>query len=232
MSRRERFRDLTRDDIKRLARQQMSESGTAALSLGAIARAMDLTPSALYRYYASRDELITALIIDAYNALADALVAAAAAYAATDYLGRLLATSLAYRVWALQQPVDFLLIFGNPIPGYQVPDAATVEAAQRVFSAFLGILQAGADAGVLRPLAEHVRLAAALGAPVPQHSALRLTQAAVGLSGVAAWTKLHGMVMLELVGHLPFAIADPGQFYHAECLRLLDELIVSTADSS
>jgi AcrR family transcriptional regulator len=227
MSRRERIREGTREEIKALAREQMTASGTAALSLGAIARSMEMVPSALYRYYRSRDELITALIVDAYHALADALFAAASLYQANDYRGRLLAASLAYREWAVGHAVDFLLIFGNPIPGYEAPAQETEPAALRLFSQFLQIMQEAYVAGVLRPPAPHEALVARgqIGKPIwyPAIDAL------VNYTGVACWSRIHGMVMLELTGHLHPGL-EPARFYHSECERILVELGLVTGD--
>lgn len=226
MSRRERIREGTREEIKGLARQQMAASGTASVSLGAIARAMELVPSALYRYYASRDELITALIIDAYEALADALNEAAAAQPADNYGARLLAASLAYRAWAVARPVDFLLIFGNPIPGYIAPSEQTVPAAIQVFSAFLSIMQEAYAAGKLDPPAAHRRAAAPID---PARTIAKWhpgIDPLVNYSGIACWSKLHGMVILELTGHLAPGL-DLATFYHGECLLLLADIGLS-----
>jgi AcrR family transcriptional regulator len=223
MSRRERMREGTREEIKALARQQMAASGTAAVSLGAIARAMDLVPSALYRYYASRDELITALIIDAYEGLAEALSAAAAVQPNERYGARLLATSLAYRAWAVAQPMDFLLIFGNPIPGYHAPLEETLSAALKVFSAFLTIMQEAYAAGELNPSAAHRQASAAID---PDQTIARWNPGIdplVSYSGIACWAKLHGMVMLELTGHLAPGLDLPS-FYRGECLLLLADI--------
>jgi AcrR family transcriptional regulator len=226
------MRAITRDEIKALARKQMAENGTASLSLGAIARAMDLTPSALYRYYASRDDLITALIIDAYNALADALEAAADARPRDDYAGRMLATSLAYRAWALEHPVDFLLLFGNPIPGYQVLAEQTKGAAERVFDAFLVQMQVAYDAGALRPDEERYRLAPEMCPESHDVQRNRPYTPVVDYTGVACWSKLHGMVMLELTGYLPSAVGDAGRFYYIECVRLQTELNITPPDAA
>ena len=117
MSRRDRMRDLTIAEIKATARQQMAESGTAGVSLSAIARAMELSAPALYRYFASRDDLVTALIVDAFNDLADDDPGGRSRLWRPAYADRLLAC-LAYREWAIAHPVDFQLIYGNPIPGY------------------------------------------------------------------------------------------------------------------
>src|SRR5947208_2680318 len=103
--------DLMIEAIKNAARQQMASEGTAAISLRAIARALDVTAPALYRYFTDRDDLITDLIVDAFNALADALVAADAEQARDDYGARLIATLLMYRRWAIEHPTDFKLIY-------------------------------------------------------------------------------------------------------------------------
>lgn len=231
MARRERMRTITQEEIKALARRQMAEGGTAAISLNAIARAMDLTAPALYHYFASREALLTALIIDAYNQLADALAAAAAAHPATAYAERLYAASLAYRGWALEHPTDFLLIFGNPIPGYDAPADQTSLAARRVFAVFLNQMQAAADAGKLRLDPRHIRLAPSLcplSADEPDHTA----DPEVRLAGIAAWTVIHGIVILELVGQLHHTISNGGQFYAEECRALLAGMGLELADTS
>ncbi|MBZ0286445.1 MAG: WHG domain-containing protein, partial [Anaerolineae bacterium] len=124
----------TQAAIKAIARRHMAEQGTAAVGLRAIARDLDMTAPALYRYFPSLDDLITALIVDAYNANADAMAEADAAQPPTDYLARLLAALNAYRDWALAHPVDFQLIYGNPIPGYHAPAEITIPAARRNFA--------------------------------------------------------------------------------------------------
>src|SRR5262245_45041432 len=122
----ERLREAAIAEIKAIARQQMAEQGQAALSLGAIARAMGMTTPALYRYFESRDALITALIIDAYEALAIALEQADSATRSDDYATRFRAMARAYRDWAVAHPHEYALIYGTPIPGYHAPRERTV----------------------------------------------------------------------------------------------------------
>jgi AcrR family transcriptional regulator len=221
MSRRERFREATKEEIKALAREQMATSGTASLSLNAIARSMEVVPSALYRYYSSRDDLLTALIIDAYNALADALVAAGAGYQKEAYSARLLAVSLAYRDWAVAHPVDFLLIFGNPIPGYEAPSHQTGPAAVRLFAQFLQIMQEAYVAKALTPPPTHVALVAAAQLENPEwHPGI---DPLVNYTGVACWTRIHGIVMLELTHHLHAGLGA-ALFYRNECERILADI--------
>ena len=132
-TRREKQHISTQEEIKQVARRLMAEQGTAALSSRMIAREMGLTAPALYHYFASRDELITALIVDAFNALADALEEARDEAATGSAREQLVQTLLTYRRWALEHPIDFQLIYGNPIPGYEAPRELTVPAAERGF---------------------------------------------------------------------------------------------------
>jgi AcrR family transcriptional regulator len=198
MSRRERLRENTIEEIKSTARQQMAESGTTALSLNAIARAMEISTPGLYRYFASRDDLVTALIADAYNDLADALEAAALGIPREAYYERILATVLAYREWALSHPVDFTLIYGNPIPGFHAPEEVTTPAARRGFAAILRILAEAEQAGALNPSPEYRQLPPELRPafqPIDgeQSPAVPETVLYIGLVG---WTHMHGMLLL------------------------------------
>ncbi|MBC8078325.1 MAG: TetR/AcrR family transcriptional regulator, partial [Chloroflexales bacterium] len=151
-SRRERQREATSDEIKQVARQQMAEEGTAGLSLRGIARQMGLSAPALYRYYPSRDELITALIVDAFHALGDATQAAQVHMHTSDYAGRFLAMTVGYRQWALDHPVDFALIYGNPIPGYHAPAEVTTPAVRRSTAPLVNLLNESWLAGAMAPL--------------------------------------------------------------------------------
>jgi AcrR family transcriptional regulator len=182
---------------------------------------MAIVPSALYRYYSSRDELLTALIIDAYNALADALAAAGAAHREGTYGAQLLAVSIAYRDWAVVHPVDFLLIFGNPIPGYEAPFQQTGPAAVRLFSQFLQIMQEAYDAQTLTPPPAHVALGTA--AQLKKSEWHPNIDPLVNYTGVACWTRIHGMVMLELTHHLHPGL-EPAIFYRSECERILIDI--------
>ena len=119
--------------IKTVARQQMAEHGTAGLSLRGIAREMGITAPAIYNYFPRLDDLITALIVDAFTALADAIQAAEVAEESEKCGPKIIASCLAYREWAIGHPVDFQLIYGNPIPGYIAPAEITVPLARRPF---------------------------------------------------------------------------------------------------
>jgi AcrR family transcriptional regulator len=145
---RERVRAELSREIKEEARRQLAASGAGGLSLRAVARELGMVSSALYRYYPSRDELLTALIIDAYNALGAAAETATAAGQgpgqapagkAGPARGRWTAACHAVRDWALANPHEYALIYGSPVPGYRAPEA-TIGPAARVPLAFVGLL--------------------------------------------------------------------------------------------
>lgn len=213
-------------EIKRVARQQMAKEGTAGLALRAIARALDITAPAIYHYYPRLDDLLTALIVDAYTALAEAMEEAEAAMDASDPRGRFLAATLAYRAWALEHPTEFELIYGNPIPGYSAPFEVTAPLARRPFFTLGAILirawlegevtlpftVADVPASVVRHL-ESWRDPGGEGVPIVPFYAL-----------ITGWTQVHGMVMLELFNHLQPVIGDTDAFYRHQVARFLDEL--------
>src|SRR5580765_1575178 len=126
---RQRRRDETVREIKDAALQQLAEGGTGALSLRGVARSVGMTVQSLYHYFDSRDELLTALVVDAHHHLADAVQAAADLTRGQPPLQRRLAATMAYRGWALANRPAFLLLYGTPVPGYAPPlDSGTGEA--------------------------------------------------------------------------------------------------------
>lgn len=179
--------------IKELALRQLAAEGAGALSLRAIARELNLVSSAIYRYYACRDDLITALILDAYDDLADTLESAADSRRGPR--GRWSDTGLALRDWAISQPQRFALIYGSAIPGYAAP-ADTIEPAARVVRALAAPVVAGGPItrpGIPRPLREQLTTtAAALDVDLDAAAVLRL---------VGAFARLVGALTLELNGH-------------------------------
>src|SRR6266536_4044657 len=149
-TRRARHRAGTIEEIKALAQRQVAEQGPGGLSLRAIAREMGTAPSALYRYFRSSGDLISALCVDAYDSLTAALAAARDAQPAGDQIGRWLAICLAYRDWSLRNASDFALIFGTPVPGYQT-HAEVVAAAGRLTAVALDEFAAAVAAGAAEP---------------------------------------------------------------------------------
>lgn len=217
---RERARaELTRE-IKETARRQLAAEGPQRLSLRAVARELGMASSALYRYYPSRDDLLTALIIDAYDAVGAEAEAAAARTA--DPRQRWHALCAAVRAWAIAHPHEYALVYGSPVPGYSAPQT-TVGPASRVPLALLGILgdvpaQPGREErGALPPvLAEQVeRVAGELGGTVPGPVLARV---------LVAWTQLYGMISFELFGHL-VGSADPADAFFAFAVDRMADLV-------
>ncbi|MEV1142457.1 TetR/AcrR family transcriptional regulator [Micromonospora sp. NPDC049799] len=208
------------DEIKAVARRHLSTDG-ANLSLRAVARDMGMVSSAIYRYFPSRDELLTALIIEAYDALGDAVAAADAGRDRLDLRGRWHAACRAARDWALAHPAEYALLYGSPVPGYAAPDA-TVEPAQRPPVTLVGILRDGLAAGRLDPPAEDL--------PEPVREDLAVIGAALfpGLPesllarGMAGWTHLFGLISFELFGRLNRAVPHRDEYFDHQTALMAD----------
>jgi AcrR family transcriptional regulator len=221
--RREKILDITREEIKETARHLMAEKGTAGLSVRAIARQMGMTAPALYHYYASLNDLITALIQDAFTQLAETLEAAAADPALTTSAERLTAVAHANRHWALTHPIDFQLLYGNPIPDYAQPTDVTYPPARRSFLVIAGIFTAAIERGEIDLPATYRDLPSAI-----EQSLIELTQVeghdlplpALYLAATA-WVKLHGHVMLELFNLIQPVIANTDEFFQYEIQNFL-----------
>ncbi|PPK98073.1 AcrR family transcriptional regulator [Kineococcus xinjiangensis] len=201
--RRERARAATIAEIKDTARALMRESGTVDVRFSDIARAMEMTPPALYRYFADRDDLLSALIADAFDDLARAVAQARDSVPADDLPARWVAAARGYRGWARREPQQFALIFGLPLPGYSAPeDGPTTEAAQRAMAQLAALFGEAIRHGILTP-------------PTLRDvdPALELCAVAKGedLGGVLppetfqamlhAWNSVHGFTCLEAYGH-------------------------------
>jgi AcrR family transcriptional regulator len=216
--RRDRVRQATVEEIKAVARAQMAAEGTAGVNLRAIAREMGMTAPALYRYFASRDDLVTALVVDAYDALADAMEAAVEAAGPGRHAERVRAAFAAFRAWGLAHPTGFALIFGSPIPGYVAPE--TTRPAGLRYTDLLGRLLADAWAdGALDPDRIDLRVPPALARQVEAFQRRRggpALPAPVLAFGLGAWARLHGLVTLEVFGHLAPAIGDGAALFEQE----------------
>jgi AcrR family transcriptional regulator len=137
---RDRARAELTSEIKAEARRQLAAGGAPQLSLRAVARELGMASSALYRYFPSRDDLLTALIIDAYDALGQQAERADAALPQASSRARWRACCHAVRGWAIEHPHEYALIYGSPVPGYQAP-RQTVAPAARVAAVFGGVLR-------------------------------------------------------------------------------------------
>jgi AcrR family transcriptional regulator len=221
---RERVRaELTREIIE-IARRQLATDGAAGLSLRAVAREMGMVSSAIYRYFPSRDDLLTALIVDGYNAIGEAVERADAACRRDDHTGRWLAVCRAVREWALTRPHEYALLYGSPVPGYQAPQD-TVGPALRDTVVYGAIVSDAHRAGALTP-------PDICPPPPPSFTADadRLREAMMpGLSddvvarAVIAWTGVFGIVNFELFGQFNNVIEDRAALFdhNVRCLGRL-----------
>jgi AcrR family transcriptional regulator len=223
---RERARaELTRE-ITEEARRQLAATGANGLSLRAVARELGMVSSALYRYYPSRDDLLTALIIDAYNAIGEAAETAIAEARPDEGGGRTrwLAACNAIRAWAIARPHEYALIYGSPVPGYRAPEA-TIGPAARVPLAFVGVLaDAVADGEVAAndgegaapltgPLADQAAALSAALALDPSAPSAAAVPAGMLVRGVVAWTQLFGMISFELFGQFVGSFEPADAFF-------------------
>ena len=221
---RARARAALTEEIKATARRHVADVGASSLSLRAVARELGMVSSAVYRYFPSRDALLTALIVDAFDA-----VGAAAEHALEAAHGRVvqrwLAVARAVRTWALAHPHDYALIYGSPVPGYEAP-SDTVTPAARVSLVALRIVSDGVASGEIDctstasvPRTVHADLARlrAAGAPsVPDEVLCR---------ALLMWTTLFGSISYELFGHFHRVIDDYDTFFDHQMRRAADYLV-------
>lgn len=184
-------REITREIVEE-ARRQLATEGAAGLSLRSVARELGMVSSGIYRYFPSRDELLTALIVEAYDSLGEAAEVAATRDGTPRQ--RWIATCRAIRSWAIAHPHEYALVFGTPVPGYAAPEQTT-RAGTRATLALLGIL---GDAGIdddrsvpppVEPMMERVA----------EFGGIETSPATL-LAAVTAWTQLYGIITFELFG--------------------------------
>ncbi|NEM07295.1 TetR/AcrR family transcriptional regulator [Geodermatophilus normandii] len=207
---RERVRAELTAEIAEAARRQLAEVGAAALSLRAVAREVGMASSAVYRYFPSRDDLLTRLIIDGYDALGEAAEAADDPAAPVQH--RWSAVCTAVRAWARAHPHEYALLYGSPVPGYAAP-RDTVRAASRVGVVLGGILGEAARAGLLHgdggrePGLLGDAAVEVLGRDAPG------IDDTVRVRALLAWSSLFGTISFELFGHLVGSVEDDDAYF-------------------
>jgi AcrR family transcriptional regulator len=201
-NRREKRRIATLDEIRATAWKQIGEIGAASLSLRGIAREMGMTAPALYRYYRNRDALVTALLVDGFTAFSHALEAGRDSCSASDYSGRFRAICKAYFLWAAQNPQQYTLLFGTPVPRYLFAEELG-PVAQHSFLILQGVIGTAFVAGKIRVpliarslpdvLNTHYEALTEMGMPYTPI----VTQMAL-----SAWSMMHGITSLYLQQYL------------------------------
>lgn len=236
---RDRARTELTAEILACARTQLAEVGPASLSLRAVARDLGMVSSAVYRYVASRDELLTLLLVACYDELGVAVEEADALLERSDCRGRWQAACQRIRTWALEHPHEYALLYGSPVPGYQAP-ATTVEPATRptfvltriVVDAHVGPLSTSPTSTrvPVQRRGEPDNLGAARAFVQDDYRGRTGTEMLhplddeIILRTLMAWTNLFGAVSFELFGHLVGSMADPAVFYSDLVDRLADSL--------
>ncbi|GAA0401143.1 TetR family transcriptional regulator [Acrocarpospora corrugata] len=221
---RERVRAELVREITDIARRHLASDGASGLSLRAIAREMGMVSSAIHRYFATKDDLLTALIVDGYNASGAAVEAADAACSPADFTGRWLAVSHALRDWALAQPHEYALIHGSPVPGYRAPQD-TIAPAARTTIVYGRIIAEAHSAGRLTPPDIGLTVPAILSTDAQAvRSVMPGVSDDVVARAITAWTGLYGMINFELFGQFHNVINHRAEFFDHNS-RILGRLL-------
>ncbi|MFE6195831.1 TetR/AcrR family transcriptional regulator [Streptomyces sp. NPDC057838] len=224
--RRERLRAETTAEIKQVALSLMAEGGPDAITLRAIAREMGMTANAIYGYFPTRDDLVTTLINDVYTALADAVDTAWETTPSAEPAVRIEAWADAFRTWALVNPEGFRLIYGDPVPGYRAPEGGPApDAARRVCTGLTALAAAAwpyARDYYQDSLFDWSDFNPGLLAKV-RPAFPDLPPAAVALA-LRIWGHLHGLVSLEIYGHMRTQTASPEKLFQEELAQLIRTL--------
>jgi AcrR family transcriptional regulator len=215
-------------DIVRLGREQLSTLGAPARSLRAIARDLGMVSSAVYRYVASRDELLTLLVIDAYSELADHVVQALDAMPSTDDVSaRLLTIARAVRSWAVAEPARFALIYGSPVPGYEAPPEQTTEPGTRVVALMLTALaEVPASARMSERVAGRLPTSVSHGFDALRSEFGLDIDDPVLVVATCVWSLIIGAVSLEVFGQYGTdTFDDPGALFDLQMSAVLSGLL-------
>jgi AcrR family transcriptional regulator len=215
--------ELTRAILDR-ASVHLADVGPAALSVRQVARDLEMASSAVYRYFPSRDALLTALLVRAFDEVGQAVEDGDASADRDDLRGRFTGLAHALRSWAVAHPHDYALTYGSPVPGYAAPDD-TVSSGTRVSSALLSLVRDAQEAGrspaaPTRPATEAELASLApingfVGADLDETWAVR---------GLMAWATLFGNISLELFGHMYRGVLDYDAHFAQVVEQLADDL--------
>ena len=225
---RQRAREAITEEILSAARARLTSQGPGELSLRAVARDVGMVSSAVYRYFASRDELLTALLIEGYNNLGEAAEDADAAIAdRADIAARWRAACHAIRTWSIEHPGDYALLYGSPVPGYAAPQD-TIAPATRVIVVLIAIVVDAHTTGSVRtptapasaPPGTASTIAAAVEFVTAQDGFDTPFDAEIAMRTLMAWTTMFGTISFELFGHLVGSVSDYEAYYDQTVVRI------------
>ncbi|MFF4394956.1 WHG domain-containing protein [Streptomyces sp. NPDC001480] len=203
-------------EIKATARQLLEKLGAGGLSLDAVAREGGLPIADVEAVFAHRDELLTALVIDAYNESAAAMEQAdqAARDAGASAGARLLAVTRALRRWSFDNAAEFTLIYGSPVPGYHAPQD-TVPPASRTPAVLAAIVRSALEAGELTPPRR-----APAGPPLLLPEAVELFGGVpeapfsdIIERGIVLWSNLIGLLVFQVFSRTHDSVRDESAFF-------------------
>lgn len=227
-SRRERLRAQTLAEIREHGYAQIAEGGPTALSLNGIAKAMGMSGPSMYRYFVSRDELLATLVTESYEDLARALTEARRENSRRAPAAQLRAVIDAFREWALHSPHRYRLVFGSTYGSGALDPERIIPPANRAMGVILATL-AQIDVDEKTPRVTDTLLKRQLEVwgtrrgpgepPLPS---------GVLLLGLLTWTRIHGIVSLEIEGVFEQVGVDPARLYNVE----IDNLVAASAQSS
>jgi AcrR family transcriptional regulator len=221
MGKRQESRERIEREIIAIGRRHLVTEGAAGLSVRAIARELGMVSSAVYRYVASRDDLLTLLLIDAYTELADA-VDRANQSTSGNWAEQALASARAARQWAVDQPACWALLYGSPVPGYHAPAERTVGPGTRVVGALFAAVASGIAAGEIA--------VPNIQAPQPMSADFDAVRAEFAFTGDDAtvlkcfllWAALVGAISLEVFGQYGAdTLTDPALVFDRQIELLL-----------
>ncbi|MEI7029960.1 TetR/AcrR family transcriptional regulator [Streptomyces pratensis] len=222
---RERYREQTRSEIKEAAVRQLAVGGVESVALLRIAKEIGMTGPALYRYFASRDDLLAEMVLDAYRGAAEAVQAVETAGSGRAALHAL---TRAYRGWAVAHPHLYLLIQGTPVAGFTAPSETLLQA-RSVLGPFLSAFAQGRPLAAVDPLLGQMRtwlaeapdVAAWVGGWADVSAGDPV--AVVALTGaVMVWPQMHGTVGLEVAGQFAGMGHDPARLLEVQTTLLAD----------
>jgi AcrR family transcriptional regulator len=212
--------------IKETAWKQIAEYGAPALSLRAIARELKITAPAIYNYFPRRDDLVTSLIVDAYTSLGKSQKATLESTSKKDAVTRFSSLGIAYRDWAVTYPQRYQLIFGTPIPNYDAPEDTTTPAAAWALLPLIETIQTLYKEGRLR-VERLAKSSPQLKSVLEEWKQFtgNVAEAEVLYTAYVVWSRVHGLVALELGKQLPSFFIDPGEVFRREIATMVNQYL-------
>ncbi len=232
LTRRERQREATFDEIVSTSRALLRDGGE--LSLRALAARMGLTAPALYRYVASYQELVDLVAFEIDRSATEEFRAAAATRPEDDLAGQLICATVAFRRWALRDRAEFMVAFANPVAESNCirRELLTAATSGHYFNDLL--LRLWHQTGFARPdLADlDPRIAEVMADPIypADVSAIPADDRGVLWIFQQAWATLYGTVTLEVFGHMDPRVIDSGELFAQMMLAWMPRLAIHDPD--